>query len=313
MRADALNQSPFAEGGMNNKSQRGSRAGQAVLCPRQMGLEIRTVTNRPTAPCTGALAVPRPHHPLRPGTGALRRRDTAAAKASAASFSTKNLAHNKLPPRTLIGCKLCSVLTVWRRRTNHMSSNNSLGILTGQIGPNGQKRLFAFLDVVNTDVAARFREWLGAASDAQMRAAADIFNRASHLSEIQEWWQLQDPAADATRTPGLSRPRPPLPKDQGYRVHRDRGIGNAGIPLIILGYVLMVAGNFMALIPDAGAVIGLLLSLIGLLVHVAGCTKYAEAKGHSKLMGLLGLLTCVGLVILLMLPVRDTGARRGRR
>lgn len=55
--------------------------------------------------------------------------------------------------------------------------------------------------------------------------------------------------------------------------------------------------------------LGGVLGLTGLLVHVGGCMMYAEAKGHSKWIGLVGLLTCVGLLISLMLPDRYRGVR----
>lgn len=71
----------------------------------------------------------------------------------------------------------------------------------------------------------------------------------------------------------------------------------------------MVVGKRAAASGDGGVMLGGVLGLTGLLVHVGGCMMYAEAKGHSKWIGLVGLLTCVGLLISLMLPDRYRGVR----
>lgn len=75
------------------------------------------------------------------------------------------------------------------------------------------------------------------------------------------------------------------------------GVG-AGILLQILGRVLGTAG-------DGAAILGLLLILVGAGLFIWGCMNYAEGKGHSKWLGLLGLLSCLGLIILLFLPDRN--------
>lgn len=74
------------------------------------------------------------------------------------------------------------------------------------------------------------------------------------------------------------------------------GVG-AGIILQVLGRVLITVG-------DAAGILGLLLALIGAVLFIWGCMNYAVGKGHSKWLGLLGLLSCIGLVILLFLPDR---------
>jgi hypothetical protein len=72
------------------------------------------------------------------------------------------------------------------------------------------------------------------------------------------------------------------------------GVG-IGIILQIVGYVLDRAGG-------AGAIVGALLGLTGTVFFIWGCMNYAEGKGHTQWIGLLGLLSCVGLVILVCLP-----------
>jgi len=55
-----------------------------------------------------------------------------------------------------------------------------LKVLTPKLNPIGQRRLFEFLDVVDTDTAAHFRTWLAAATDGEVEAAAVLLNRSSH-------------------------------------------------------------------------------------------------------------------------------------
>lgn len=45
---------------------------------------------------------------------------------------------------------------------------------------------------------------------------------------------------------------------------------------------------------------------LGLIVIIVGCAKLAEAKGHSKLLGLLGLFSLLGIaVVWFVLPDRS--------
>jgi hypothetical protein len=50
--------------------------------------------------------------------------------------------------------------------------------------------------------------------------------------------------------------------------------------------------------------VGFVISLIGLVIFTWGCMWYARAKGYHRLVGLLGLLTILGLVALFLLPNR---------
>src|ERR1051325_737226 len=99
------------------------------------------------------------------------------------------------------------------------------------------------------------------------------------------------------------------PEAQPYRQACSAGtgssVGNAGMPFIVLGYVLMLTGRGVAGAGAAAVAFGFLLGVVGLLFHVGGCMTLAEAKGHSKWLGLLGLLTCFGLLILLVTPARS--------
>ena len=69
-----------------------------------------------------------------------------------------------------------------------------------------------------------------------------------------------------------------------------------------LGILLQVAGQRSGLRQRGPAIPALVMTLLGAVFFIWGCMNYAEGKGHSKWLGLLGLLSCIGLVILVILP-----------
>ncbi|MCW5558515.1 MAG: hypothetical protein KIT22_11880 [Verrucomicrobiae bacterium] len=71
-----------------------------------------------------------------------------------------------------------------------------------------------------------------------------------------------------------------------------------------IGILLQISGRLLIANSEGGASFGLLLVLVGAGFFIWGCMNYAEAKGHSKWLGLLGLLSCIGLLILIFLPDR---------
>jgi hypothetical protein len=79
-----------------------------------------------------------------------------------------------------------------------------------------------------------------------------------------------------------------------YKTNTNIGVG-LGIILEILGRVLI---TFM----PALSIIGLLLIIVGVVLFIWGCMNYAQGKGHSKWLGLLGLLSCIGLIVLVVMP-----------
>jgi hypothetical protein len=81
----------------------------------------------------------------------------------------------------------------------------------------------------------------------------------------------------------------------GYAQKTNIGVG-VGLVLNILGGILSRSGS------QAGAILGLLLSLAGTVIFIWGCWNYAEGKGHHGAWGLLGLLSCIGLLILVFFP-----------
>ena len=72
-----------------------------------------------------------------------------------------------------------------------------------------------------------------------------------------------------------------------------------------LGIILQLVGRMLAAQNESLAFVGLALTLVGLVFFVWGCMNYAEGKGHSKWLGLLGLLSCIGLIVLIFLPDRN--------
>jgi len=72
-----------------------------------------------------------------------------------------------------------------------------------------------------------------------------------------------------------------------------------------LGIILQLVGRMLAAENESLAFVGLALTLVGLVFFVWGCMNYAEGKGHSKWLGLLGLLSCIGLIVLIFLPDRN--------
>jgi hypothetical protein len=69
-----------------------------------------------------------------------------------------------------------------------------------------------------------------------------------------------------------------------------------------VGIILQVFGRILQIQRDDMFVPGLALILLGLVVFAWGCMNYMEGKGHNKWLGLIGLLTILGLVILVLFP-----------
>lgn len=72
-----------------------------------------------------------------------------------------------------------------------------------------------------------------------------------------------------------------------------------------IGIVLQIVANVM--VQNAGTVdvISGGLGLVGLGFFIWGCFNYAQGKGYPALVGLLGILSCCGLIILVLLPDKN--------
>ncbi|OQB75901.1 MAG: hypothetical protein BWX92_02317 [Deltaproteobacteria bacterium ADurb.Bin135] len=71
-----------------------------------------------------------------------------------------------------------------------------------------------------------------------------------------------------------------------------------------IGIVLQSVGQVLQNEEPSTAPIGFLLTTVGLVLFVWGCFNYAQGKGYSQWLGLLGLLSCIGLIVLVVLPDR---------
>ncbi len=91
-----------------------------------------------------------------------------------------------------------------------------------------------------------------------------------------------------------------------------------GIPGLLLQVICIVVLNRMALnavgqniMPSPLLAIGLELGvLLGNIILTIALCYYAKAKGYSAALGLLGLLFCLGLLILALLPDRTKNPQK---
>jgi hypothetical protein len=88
-----------------------------------------------------------------------------------------------------------------------------------------------------------------------------------------------------------------------------------GVPGLLLQIGCLFLSNFLAAKAKAGGSavpesLALLLGvgmIAGAVLLVIGLCFYAKAKGYSAVLGLLGLLSCIGLLILAVLPDKAKG------
>jgi len=74
---------------------------------------------------------------------------------------------------------------------------------------------------------------------------------------------------------------------------------------VALGIILEIAGQIiMRQMPNL-ALAGTIVMLVGVVFFIWGCMNYAVGKGYSQFLGLLGLFSCIGLLILVLLPDKN--------
>ena len=73
-----------------------------------------------------------------------------------------------------------------------------------------------------------------------------------------------------------------------------------------LGFVLQLAGIFLPEIAQVSFDTSLALILAGIPAFVWGGMHYAQGKGYSRSLGLLAILGVLGLIVLILLPHRES-------
>lgn len=82
---------------------------------------------------------------------------------------------------------------------------------------------------------------------------------------------------------------------------------------IVVGFILQLIARIFTVVSESGATLGLVLALLGAGFFIWGCVNYADSKGYSKWLGLLGILSCLGFIVLVLLPDKHRpGSRRSR-
>lgn len=84
----------------------------------------------------------------------------------------------------------------------------------------------------------------------------------------------------------------------------DAQLNRKSLALGIPGIVLQIVGNVVVRMQPDYALIGVVITLGGTVLLIAGLSYYAQAKGHSGWWGLMGFLSCLGLLVLALLPDR---------
>jgi hypothetical protein len=106
------------------------------------------------------------------------------------------------------------------------------------------------------------------------------------------------PKADSLDAESLAQPGRAQVSDVEYeRIRRElKALNRTSMSVGGSGLVLQIFGGTMH------GVSGLVASLMGLGLLVAGLSSYARMRGHSQWFGAFGLLGCIGVVILVLLP-----------
>lgn len=121
----------------------------------------------------------------------------------------------------------------------------------------------------------------------------------------KDWWPITKVSGleHVTRVAGLERISlpPPLAPEHFAVARRNANIGiGVGILLVVIGLVLMVV------LPP----LGLLVRLTGGGFYFWGCYNYAIAKGWNGWFGVFLGLTCIGILVMVLLPDKDAKPKR---
>jgi len=87
-----------------------------------------------------------------------------------------------------------------------------------------------------------------------------------------------------------------------YQTKTNIGVG-VGFAISVVGRVLQFSANSAGGTGGQGLLgLGAVVSLVGAGIFIWGCVNYALGKGYSPWVGALGLLSCIGLLVLVILP-----------
>jgi len=74
---------------------------------------------------------------------------------------------------------------------------------------------------------------------------------------------------------------------------------------IAIGLILEIVGNVIRMQMPNLALVGAIIALVGAVFFIWGCMNYAVGKGYSQFLGLLGLFSCIVLIVLVLLPDKN--------
>ena len=69
-----------------------------------------------------------------------------------------------------------------------------------------------------------------------------------------------------------------------------------------IGIVLEIAGRVLTASGAPLIFLGIPILVAGVVIFIWGCFNYSEAKGYSRYLGFLGVASCIGLIVLILLP-----------
>lgn len=81
---------------------------------------------------------------------------------------------------------------------------------------------------------------------------------------------------------------------QEYKTNTNIGVG--------IGLISQIAGRVIINESEHLALVGLLLLVGGVIAFIWGCFNYMKGKGYSQWLGLLGVFSIIGLIIMVFFP-----------
>jgi len=89
--------------------------------------------------------------------------------------------------------------------------------------------------------------------------------------------------------------------------HRPLSVAQRAMVLMGLAYVMQAVGGAIWHFSAEASwswLLGLAMQLVGTILSISGCAQYSAAKGYSQWFGLLGFFSCIGPVVLFLMPSR---------